>query len=222
MREIDINPQTTPDYQLVNAALALEKNGHIWIKIDDPFSPRHGTIGRLVSTKYLKELNKNKNSVSQSATPLSNKQRWSFETVLKSKLQDFQIGPKKFISPQLARFFIKWLPDYTGPYVDCYDKDVSKNEFFLYDLLDNRIEVGAFVAASGGSGMFLGTVEEIYADRKDHAITLRANIRVMYTTPPDPNYSWVRPTHSTVNVQNLIVITDKIKQQAMMAKLAKV
>jgi len=191
----------------INAELA---NAECWFEITDPTSRWFGSIGTIDMTAIH----------NLSTQRFGNMPRFR-NTMLDNLMASYGCSPKldlgkSVISANNHLYTMSLLVGYNGPKVYNFAKQTKQSIPAQYDLLGTEITPGAFVSASGGQGIYLGKVVEIFRVKAYHdQIRVRLDVIV---DPIDGGYVSDKPT---VNIRNIMVITPDIKQQAMISKLTK-
>jgi len=187
-----------PTEDHIELTKAFRNHVPIWIRIDDPFSNRNGSIG-LVTTGYLGGLALNSKYLTQ--------------RLFRSQ-SNLYTKPNNPVSFELASNNFTWLQDYTGTYKHVFTKKPQQVEECGTDMFGTPLRVGSFVAASNGKGMIVGNIKQ-FSIRRERCRNILAEINVV---PMDSQPNSVKG-NIRVNLRNLMVITDTIKTQALLAKL---
>lgn len=225
MRRIDLtgkNIPTTTDQARIED-LILKDN--LWVEIKDPMNKWSGSIGKLDSKVIIAE---NKKYAKQ-----WRHKQMLYNTFMLFYFCEFNMGNKS-IKIKINDTDLVVLDGYTGPGVYKYTKDIKPKLGQVLDLLGNEIKPGAFVAASSGTGIFLAVVEEL-TQHKGYGKTwdIRARLRIVIeSTRGTPQHTVALynalglpppagQDECTVAIDNLMVITPDVTQQATIARLSK-
>ena len=191
--------------------------GSVWIEVDDFYHPLHGTIGELSSDEFAYALSNGNTSYDINRSVLDGYHSRALIRFLTQNNKLFTGNKKQHtIRPDLVG--TNWLIDYNGPHSYVMDKKFTQRPFVEYDLFGNEIKKDTLVVAGDSTGISIGTINRLYAERR-YDILVRAKINVIHTNSRGVN---TRGTAEiSVPVNNIVVITDHLKAQAMIAKLTK-
>lgn len=233
MRRINFSPYGVKASEQKEVAAAM-KSGDLWVEVTDPLSKWKGCIGKLDLTDYYEDENYHRNH-SHRSSAAHNK---DFESLcgyykkLPLLMDKKSIKVKVYQSTEAVA-----LLDYSGPAVYAFNKNPLPEIPPQFDILGCDIVPGTYVAASGGTGMYLAKVKEIFQERYGHNSTrIRARLEVIIdaeTGADAENRKAVarmvgspveefQRTETTVAIENLMVMTPDMKQLAMITKLGKV
>lgn len=215
---IQANPNYIKDDVDLREIRKAIQSGNGWFKIVDPLHPRHGSIFKITMPAGLASRSPVR------SLGVQNPFKYEYKSFCDNK-KPIDLGGKKPVNLQLTRILFELLENYTGGPVDCFNSSKTFIDPGFQDLMGNHITLKSFVAASNGSGMVLGNVEELFAERSDYQIKFKAKVKVLVddsdTNKLVPTYYWGphHPVTMGVNIRNLVVITDDIKKQSMLKKL---
>jgi hypothetical protein len=232
MRRINFSPYGASTSEQTEVAAAM-KSGDLWVEVTDPLSRWKGCIGKIDLSTYYMDANYHRNH-SHRSSAAHNK---DFESLCGyyNKLPLWM--DKKSIKVKVSQSAeVVALLDYSGPAVYTFNRNPLPEIPTQVDILGCEIIPGAFVAASGGTGMYLAKVKEIFQERYGHNSTrIRARLEIIIDAespfaaeqrnqitrmighvPED----MVRK-ETTVAIENLMVMTPDMKQLAMITKLSR-
>lgn len=207
--------------QISNAELVVLTaelaNASCWVEVTNPQSKWFGSIGEI-------DLNAIRSYYAKNRFSSSTFGRNSIPAPFAKTLSDFyyhapgdvKLAKGKKLKLKTHAFDLKVLVGYTGPAVYKYASSTTQAIPPQYDLLGSEITPGSFVSASGGQGVYLAKVKELFWTKGYSTNTVRVRLEVI--VEPTEGYVSDNPT---VGIHNVMVITPDIKQQAMIAKLAK-